>query len=147
MAGKEPPLICLITALCCRCVTLQTPPHVRSDAGCWPSPCGCCVLQQSNAGQEGNPASPSEDLAEQECKGSPSPTSFVHITLSRARVALSFLALFQETWPLRAQQNHLWAAASRISSRTAGRRSQLAPYPLHGVFFHSCELLRPCFIS
>lgn len=147
MAGKEPPLICLVAALCCCCVTLQTPPHIRSDAGCWPSPCRCWVPQQSNAAQEGNPASPSEGSAEQECKGSPSPTSFVHITLSRARVALSCLALFWETWPLRAQQNHLVGSSQQNQQQNSWETLTAGSLSLTWSFFHSCELLRPCFIS
>lgn len=147
MAGKEPPLICLVAALCCRCVTLQTPPHVRSDAGCWPSPHGYRVPQQSNAGQEGNSASPSEGLAEQECKGSPSPTCSVHITRSQARVVLSCLALFQETWPLRGQHNHLVGSSQQNQQQNSWETLTAGSLSLTWSFFHSFELLRPCFIS
>lgn len=74
--------------------------------------------------------------AGQGCGGNPRPTCLVHITLKWARVALSSCNPSRDIASISPWGNSrttLQVKANRPSSRAAGKRLQLAPYPLHRV--------------
>lgn len=144
VVGKEPPLLCLVAAPCCHCITRlrsswQTPPHVGSCAGRWPSPTGavCPASISGKAGWEESPAFPSMGCWQGEdvegAQGRPALcTSPLH-----EQEQLSPPVIFREALPPSApggDSKTTWRVkASRINSRTAGKCSQLALYPLHGA--------------
>lgn len=155
---KNHHLICLVAALCCRCVTLlgsfwQTPPCIRSSAGPWLSPSGCgvpCASASGSAGWEESPASPSvvgvgsgwagmwrKPKANLPCAHHPQVNNSPPVT-------------FQETWPpsvSRGQQKHLAGESKQAQQQSSWETLAAGSLPFAWSSLHSCELLRPCFIS
>lgn len=139
---KNHHLICLVAALCCRRVTLlgsswQLPPRIRSSAGPWLSPSGCCVSRQqsSSGGWETAQHLPAcwvlaaQGREVRKSKASPPCAKHPWAALSSCNASRN-VASISPWW---SSKTNLQAKAARLSTRAAGNPPQLVPCPSHGV--------------
>lgn len=136
-------VICLVAALCCRRVTLSGSCCLTREL-CWALAQPQWVSQQQSSSETAQHP-PARCQHRERIWDNPRPSHLVGIIRERARAALSSCtAASISPWQ---KQKHLADKRHQAEQQSSWESPAAASLSFSWSSLHSCELLRPCFIS